>query len=97
MNSPLALSTGMSHSKVCCSADPYTFIESVPISRAMVERVCTPAERHEMIARAAYYLSQRRGFAPGFELDDWLAAEHEINAVCGLIEPHPSWDAGGGG
>jgi hypothetical protein len=74
------------------SPDPYTVAEHMPISKAMVEQVCTPSERHEMIARAAYYRSQRRGFAPGLELDDWLAAEHDINAVCGLIEPHPSWD-----
>ncbi|MDR4516535.1 MAG: DUF2934 domain-containing protein [Nitrosomonas sp.] len=26
---------------------------------------------------AAYYKAQARGFAPGYELDDWLAAEKE--------------------
>lgn len=31
---------------------------------------------HE-IAVAAYYIAERRGFAPGCELDDWLAAEAE--------------------
>jgi len=34
--------------------------------------------RHEMVATAAYYRAERRGFAPGHELDDWLAAETEI-------------------
>jgi hypothetical protein len=33
---------------------------------------------HEMVAEAAYYTAERRGFAPGFELEDWLAAEHEV-------------------
>jgi hypothetical protein len=33
-----------------------------------------------MIAEAAYYRAERRGFAPGFELEDWLAAEREILA-----------------
>ena len=28
---------------------------------------------------AAYYKAQARGFAPGYELDDWLAAEKEEN------------------
>jgi hypothetical protein len=28
-----------------------------------------------MIAEASYYLAEARGFAPGSELDDWLAAE----------------------
>jgi len=32
----------------------------------------------EMVATAAYYRAERRGFTPGTELDDWLAAETEI-------------------
>jgi hypothetical protein len=36
--------------------------------------------RHETIATAAYFLAQARGFEPGRELDDWLAAEQQINA-----------------
>lgn len=35
-------------------------------------------ERHAAIAEAAYFRAQRRGFAPGCELEDWLAAETEI-------------------
>jgi hypothetical protein len=35
--------------------------------------------REEMIRIAAYYLAQERGFAPGAELDDWLAAEIAID------------------
>jgi hypothetical protein len=31
-----------------------------------------------MIATAAYYLAERRGFAPGRELDDWLEAESSL-------------------
>lgn len=34
--------------------------------------------RRAMIAEAAYYRAERRGFAPGQELDDWVAAEAEI-------------------
>lgn len=30
------------------------------------------------IAEAAYYRAQKRGFEPGYDLDDWLAAEAEI-------------------
>jgi hypothetical protein len=75
-----------------CSLDPYTLSEPIPISKEMVDKISRPSERHEMIARDAYYRAQRRGFAPGHELDDWLAAEHDIDALCGLIEPHPNWD-----
>jgi hypothetical protein len=31
------------------------------------------------IALAAYFRSEQRGFAPGYELEDWLAAEREVN------------------
>ena len=34
-------------------------------------------ERHAMIAEAAYFIAQSRGFTPGCEFEDWLAAERE--------------------
>jgi Protein of unknown function (DUF2934) len=33
---------------------------------------------HEAISRAAYFLAEARGFAPGHELDDWLTAEGQL-------------------
>ncbi len=30
------------------------------------------------IALAAYFKAERRGFVSGYELDDWLEAEHDI-------------------
>jgi hypothetical protein len=38
----------------------------------------TSEERHQLIAEAAYYRAERRNFVPGHELEDWLAAEAEI-------------------
>lgn len=38
-------------------------------------------QRHHMIAEAAYFMAEARGFAPGSETDDWLAAESAINAA----------------
>lgn len=38
-------------------------------------------EREAMIREAAYYRSAQRGFAPGRDLDDWLAAESEIERI----------------
>ena len=35
--------------------------------------------RHEQIAQAAYFRAERRGFEPGHELEDWLAAESEVD------------------
>jgi hypothetical protein len=40
-----------------------------------------PARRRAMIAEAAYYCAEQRGFDPGRELDDWLAAESRIDAA----------------
>jgi DUF2934 family protein len=37
--------------------------------------------RHELIAQAAYLRAERRGFAPGLETEDWLAAEAEVDAL----------------
>lgn len=36
---------------------------------------CQNTNRHEWISVAAYFKSELRGFTPGLELDDWLAAE----------------------
>lgn len=35
-------------------------------------------ERDAMIAELAYYKAEKRGFLPGYELDDWLEAEKEL-------------------
>lgn len=37
-----------------------------------------PINLDEEIRRLAYLMSERRGFEPGHETDDWLAAEHEV-------------------
>jgi hypothetical protein len=47
--------------------------------QAMVEDFTFPENyRHHRIAQAAYYLAERRGFAPGHELEDWMAAERGL-------------------
>src|SRR5262245_42186849 len=33
--------------------------------------------KRQKIAEAAYYRAQQRGFEPGYEVEDWLAAEAE--------------------
>ena len=39
-----------------------------------------PERRMALIAEAAYFRAERRGFAPGGERSDWLAAEAEVDA-----------------
>ena len=38
-------------------------------------------QRRGMIAEAAYFHAERRGFAPGGAVEDWLAAEAEVDAL----------------
>ena len=40
-----------------------------------------PDDVHHMIAEAAYYLAERRGFEPGHEIDDWLEAQAQVYDV----------------
>lgn len=49
--------------------------------------------RRAMIELAAYLRAEQRGFAPGRELDDWLAAEAEVDrqlleAAAKISQPH---------
>jgi hypothetical protein len=43
-------------------------------------------QRHALIAEAAFFIAQERGFAPGHELDDWLAAEREVDQRLSAIQ-----------
>jgi hypothetical protein len=44
-------------------------------------------ERRAKIAQAAYLLAETRHFAPGHEVQDWLAAEASVDGE--LAEPPP--------
>lgn len=48
------------------------------LARGNGETGLTQDERRRMVAEAAYYRALRRGFTAGGEIDDWLAAEREI-------------------
>jgi len=43
-------------------------------------------DRRALIAEAAYLRAERRGFVPGHETEDWLAAEVEVD---GLLQIGP--------
>ena len=51
--------------------------KSRPVPPALIDQDL----RRELIAQAAYYRAQRRGFAPGHEAEDWLAAESEVDTA----------------
>jgi hypothetical protein len=41
----------------------------------------TAEERERLIAETAYRIAEMRGFGCGHELDDWLEAEKEVDAM----------------
>ena len=45
-----------------------------------------PSERLQMIQTAAYFRAERRGFAGGSDLEDWIAAEREVDATLGAVQ-----------
>ncbi len=49
-----------------------------------------PEQRRAMIAEAAYYRAERRGFEPGYEIDDWCSAERDIERALGRDDDTPT-------
>ena len=54
---------------------PSTSAESEEQSHAPFD----PDLRHRMITEAAYYLFAQRGYIDGYDVDDWLEAEAQID------------------
>jgi hypothetical protein len=50
-----------------------------PLRFSLPAKRVSEDERRAMIARAAYFRAERRNFAPGQELEDWVAAEAEVD------------------
>jgi hypothetical protein len=51
------------------------------VTQDILPPVYSDEARESDIAIAAYYRAHDRGFEPGYELEDWLAAEQEKNAI----------------
>lgn len=49
-------------------------------SKTSIASFVDPEQRAALIAEAAYFRAEKRGFAPGHEVEDWLAAEAEVDA-----------------
>lgn len=57
-----------------------------PARKASAEKPSPPVSGEELqrlVAEAAYYRAQRRGFEPGYELQDWVEAEAEVKRLIG--------------
>jgi hypothetical protein len=66
---------------------PDVTLDAMPPSKARAKRAAmepamiTEDQRRGMIAEAAYLRAERRGFAPGGEHEDWMAAEAEVDQL----------------
>lgn len=58
-------------------------VATTPVAKPAAPQRPNADELRGMIAMAAYYRAAARHFTPGHELDDWLEAERQINALVG--------------
>lgn len=74
--------TGRTKKPTPPAAAPAAPKEPTEVTATHLERREIPSfseSREARIAEAAYWRAERRGFAAGQELDDWLAAEREVD------------------
>lgn len=62
------------------TGEPASKVKSAPKKRSK-ESTITPEERYHMIATAAYWRAEQRGFPGGYEIEDWISAEEQIAAM----------------
>jgi hypothetical protein len=55
--------------------------KAAPLSSGGNAVQLTPEERQRYVAEAAYFIAERRGFAEGCDVEDWLRAEAEIDQM----------------
>jgi hypothetical protein len=57
-----------------------------PVRKSSAEKPSPPVSSDDLqrlVAEAAYYRAQKRGFEPGYELEDWVEAEAEVKRLIG--------------
>jgi hypothetical protein len=58
-----------------------TSLKAAAGSEAATGITVSEGARRAMVEQAAYLRAERRGFTPGGEVEDWLAAEAEVDAL----------------
>jgi hypothetical protein len=69
------------------SRKPRLNAPDAPVSGAPM---INPEQRRSLIAQAAYFRAEHRGFAPGHEAVDWIAAEIEVDTMLTGGGPDPA-------
>lgn len=65
-------------SVVAAQEEPKNSVRKPAIVKNETRANLVPINVDEEIRRLAYLMSERRGFEPGHEAEDWVAAEREI-------------------
>ena len=55
----------------------------IPSTSKKIGPSISAEERQRLVERVAYFRAEKRGFAPGFELQDWIEAEAEVLRLIG--------------
>ena len=78
-------SRGTPRRAASCGGEQISSASLMPLDTRPYLHPATHGWREPMIRRAAYLRSLNRGFQPGKALEDWLAAEQEIDHLiaCG--------------
>ena len=53
--------------------------------KCVINNIVSPEDRHHMIATAAYFCAEQRGFPEGFDMEDWILSEKAIDAMLNAI------------
>jgi len=56
-------------------------MRKAPVDATRSLLAASPEERYRHVSQAAYFRALRRGFTEGQEMDDWLEAEAEVDAL----------------
>jgi Protein of unknown function (DUF2934) len=60
------------------AAEPQKSLRKPSIVKSDSRSNVLPINLEDEVRRLAYLMAERRGFEPGHETEDWIAAEHEI-------------------
>ena len=70
------------------SAEPKKTLAATARKPAAARRPSvTPQERYRLIQEAAYFRAEQRDFKPGHDIEDWVAAEAEVDAKVRVAAP----------
>lgn len=72
-----SMAQAKSTSKVSSTNTPSTGMSGMSEKPEKSAKI-SPEERSRMVAEAAYYMAQRRGFEGGDPVGDWIEAERQV-------------------